>query len=255
MKIVYGPVPSWRLGRSLGIDLTCSNEKVCSFDCIYCQIGRTKKLTMERKEHVSLSDLENELKFAIDNTKFDVTTFSGTGEPTLAKNLSEAVKTVKKLTNVPTAILTNSSLMTNRTVQKELMEFDIVVAKLDAHNSKLFQQINRSCPVLSFDSVVKGIKQFKELYEGRLCLQIMFINENKIYAKEIAELAKTINPSEVQINTPIRPSPVKPLGPNDVLKLSNHFKGLNVRTIYEFMKPDVKILNKEDVLRRRKVLS
>ena len=255
MKLIYGPVPSWRLGRSLGIDLICSDEKICSFDCIYCQLGRTKKLSVNRNKFVSTSDLERELKVALDRVEFDVITFSGTGEPTLAKNLASAVKIVRKITDIPLAILTNSSLMFDSEVRNELLKFDIVIAKLDAHNSELFRRINRPSSELNFDYIIEGIRKFQYLfYDGKLCLQIMFINDNKKYAKEIAELARSLHPSEVQINTPLRQNPIKPLNPKEILDISNHFKGLNVRTIYESMKPDVKILDKEDVLKRRTVL-
>lgn len=254
MKIVYGPVSSWRLGRSLGIDLICSDEKICSFDCIYCQLGRTKKLTLNREKFVSTNDLEKELKVALNKVEFDVITLSGTGEPTLAKNLSHAVKTIRKLTDTPIAILTNSSLLSDNFVRDELMALDIVVAKLDAHNAELFQRINRQSPKLSFDAMLGGLEKFRDIYSGKLCLQMMFIDENKNHAEKLAELARTIKPEEVQINTPLRSSPVRPLSPEDIAKIATNFRGLNIKTVYESEKPAVKVLDKNELLARRKTV-
>jgi len=253
MKIIYGPVPSWRLGRSLGIDLICSENKICSFDCVYCQLGHTKRKTTKRKVFVSIEKVEKELKNALEKVEFNVITFSGTGEPTLAKNLPEAVKTIRKLADIPIAILTNSFLLSDNFMRDELMLVDIVVAKLDAPNKELFQKINNPVKGINFDKVVQGIKWFREGFDGKLSLQMMFIEENKEYAEEMAGIARFLNPDEVQINTPLRPCPVKPLTPMEIENIEKHFNGLNAVSVYKGGKPEIKYyLDKNEVLKRRK---
>ena len=129
MKIVYGPVSSWRLGRSLGVDLICSKEKICSFDCIYCQLGEPWKNNVQRKNFISIKEMESEVVSALQSTTPDVITFSGSGEPTLAKNIDLAIKTIRKISNIPLAVLTNSSLMNREDVRNTLGKLDVVVAK------------------------------------------------------------------------------------------------------------------------------
>jgi len=133
MKIIYGPVSSWRLGSSLGVDLICSKKRICSFNCSYCQLGKPYFIKTKRKNFISIKDMKKELIEALKKTSPDVITFSGTGEPTLAKNLNLAIETIKKLTQIPIAILTNSTLMYEKDVRAALDKIDVVVAKLDAH--------------------------------------------------------------------------------------------------------------------------
>jgi wyosine [tRNA(Phe)-imidazoG37] synthetase (radical SAM superfamily) len=253
MKIVYGPVPSWRLKRSLGVDLICSENKTCSFDCVYCQLGRTKRKTSKRKVFVSVKKMEEELKSALEKVEFDVIAFSGTGEPTLAKNLDKAIDTIKKYTKLPLVILTNSSLINNAEVRNALNKLDVVVAKLDAPNKELFQKINNPTKEINFDKIVQGIKQFRDEFNGKLSLQMMFTEENRRYAEEMARIAKSLSPDEVQINTPLRPCPVKPLTPMEIENIEKHFNGLNVVSVYKKSKPEIKYyLDKNEILKRRK---
>ena len=135
MKIVYGPIASWRLGKSLGVDLTCHKGKICSFDCIYCQLKKTEKITAQRGTFISMDQLKKELTSALEKTKPDVITFSGMGEPTLANNMDEVIQLVRELSDFPIAILTNSSLFYDKEVQNNLKQLDIIVAKQDAPNN------------------------------------------------------------------------------------------------------------------------
>ena len=143
MKIVYGPVASWRLGESLGVDLTCQPGKICTFDCIYCQLAKTIAITSKKDNYINISSMEKELQKALKQKSPDVVTLSGMGEPTLAKNIDEVIKTIRRNTDVPIAILTNSTLLNDVEVQNSLKKIDIIVAKLDASNEKLFQEINQ----------------------------------------------------------------------------------------------------------------
>jgi len=136
-SIVYGPVPSWRLGRSLGIDLLSQKAKTCNFNCIYCQLGETVNPVTQRGEFVSLAQLSDELN-EVRGIAADYVTFSGTGEPTLAINLGQAIEVAKSTLNLPVAVLTNSSLMPSKGVRHDLAKADVVVATVDAHSQKLF---------------------------------------------------------------------------------------------------------------------
>lgn len=253
-SIIYGPVASWRLGRSLGIDLLSTNRKTCSFNCIYCQLGKTAHLVTEPGEFVSLEQLGKEISLA-KQIKADYATFSGMGEPTLSNNLGMAIDMVKSALNLPVAVLTNSSLMSRENTRCQLSHADTVIAKLDAPNEKLFTGINRQAFGLHLNQIVDGIKQFRNGYKGNLALQMMFVEANKGYAPEMAALAREISPGEVQINTPLRPCGVKPLSPDDIAAIKMEFASFeNVVTVYESPKPEVMPFDMANTLRRRPVL-
>ena len=251
MSIIYGPVPSWRLGRSLGIDLLSTRGKTCSFDCVYCQLGRTVHFVIERKEFVPISRLVVELE-SVRGVAADYATFSGVGEPTLARNLGQAIKIVKPVLGLPVAVLTNSSLMPRQDVRQELARADVVVAKLDAPNEKLFRVINKPGSGYSLNEILQGIKRFRSEFSGKLALQMMFVEANKDYASEMARVAEQLSPDEVQLNTPLRPCAAKPLPPEDISAIRQAFLGFrNVLTVYGAPRPAVAPLNVEEIRRRR----
>ncbi|MBO8131870.1 MAG: radical SAM protein [Candidatus Marinimicrobia bacterium] len=253
-KYVYGPVPSWRLGSSLGIDPLSQKIKVCTFNCIYCQLGKKVLYTDERKVYVETEKVIEEIK-RVPEIEIDYITFSGMGEPTLAKNLLEIVRVIRKIRNEKIAILTNSSLINSDDVKKELSEFDLVVAKLDAVDQETFLKINRPMDGVEIRKIIEGVISFKKNYKGKLALQIMFTEENKNHAKEIAKVAAKIHPDEVQINTPLRPSKAKPLDKEELSEISKYFDGLNYMTVYETeRKKVVPISEKETMERRGKIL-
>ena len=177
-KYIYGPVPSWRLGSSLGIDLLSQEEKICNFDCVYCQLGATKRHTIERKIYVPVKEVIEELE-KIPIAGIDYITFSGRGEPTLAENLGQAIKAIKLIRKIPVAVLTNGSLMAKEEVRKELALADFVIAKLDACSPESLQEINNPHQDIEFTNVLEGIKEFRKSYQGKLALQMMFIDKNK----------------------------------------------------------------------------
>ena len=183
-SIIYGPVPSWRLGRSLGIDLLSTSGKVCSFDCLYCQLGKTITLTTKRREFISIAKLGEELE-EVKGVVADYVTFSGGGEPTLASNLGQAIEIAKSSLHLPVAVLTNSSLMPREDVRRDLAKADVVVATVDAHNQELFRQINRPVTALLLGDILEGIKLFRREFKGKLCLEVMFIELNKNFAGEM----------------------------------------------------------------------
>ena len=253
MKSVYGPVASWRLGKSLGVDLICSECKICSFDCVYCQLERTEEITNQRREFVSIQRVNKEVEDALAITSPDVITFSGTGEPTLATNLDEAIDALRKITDIPLAILTNSSLMDHKDVQQTLAKLDIIVAKLDASNPELFKVVNQPAPGVEFESVIRGMKELRSNFSGTFALQIMFIEANKAYASDIATLSREINPDEVQINTPLRPCEVAPLSKEELMTIEKEFKGLNTINVYTSTRPKTDPLDKMELFKRRRL--
>lgn len=252
MGTVYGPVPSWRLGRSIGIDLISREEKTCSFDCIYCQLGKTKHMTTERKVFVPTEEVIEDLKKVLKKTEADVITFSGTGEPTLASNLGEVANRIHEISDLPLAILTNSSLIWRPDMREDLKKLDIVCAKLEAPNEEVFKIINSPAQEVTLEKVIGGIKKFREEYTGKLALQIMFIKQNQDYAKEIANIAREIEPNEIQLDTPLRPCAVKPLDQKEIRRIEREFSGMkNVKSVYDFEKPKVDVVDLKKTRRRR----
>jgi len=250
-SIIYGPVPSWRLGRSLGVDLLSMPGKTCSFSCVYCQLGKTANFTTERRDFVSTAKLREELE-GVKGVAADYVTFSGTGEPTLASNLGQAIELAKSALHLPVAVLTNSSLMSRADVRHELAKADVVVATVDAHNEGLFRRINRPATAVLLNDILEGIKHFRREFSGKLSIEVMFIKLNENFAGEIAEVVRSLLPDEVQLNTPLRPCGVRPLTPLQMDAIKGSFRNLsNVVTVYEASRPEVKPLNLKETLRRR----
>ncbi|MDD5233444.1 MAG: radical SAM protein [Syntrophales bacterium] len=154
-KYVYGPVDSWRLGVSLGIDLLSQDAKVCTFDCSYCQLGRTPAYTTERRLYVSTEEILEEMA-GLPEVEEDHITFSGIGEPTLARNLGEAISAVRRIRRRPVAVLTNASLMFREDVREDLLSANYVIAKLDACSPDSFEEINRPAPGIAYRDVLEG---------------------------------------------------------------------------------------------------
>lgn len=235
MGVVYGPVLSWRFGSSLGIDLI-SGSKVCTFDCIYCQLGRTVLKVSKPgdfRNYVKAEKVVKELEDFINKIDFnsvDVVTFSGSGEPTLNPELGKIVELVKYIVGEkPLVILTNSSLFYLRKVREALSKIDIVSAKLDAGDEKAFKIINRSyLEKLSINKVIGYIKEFKSIYDGKLMIQTMFLNttlgftnsEGEHFEKLIDAYLK-IEPDVIQVDTPYRPGGEKFVKPVSIEKLKN----------------------------------
>lgn len=257
-KYCYGPVGSWRLGISLGVDPVSQAEKVCNFDCVYCQLGHRAPRQPGRAVYLLPGDLGAELE-AI-KAPADFITFSGRGEPTLAANLTELRLECARCRPEKTAVITNSALMYSARVREELASFDFVLAKLDAPDEALFNAINRPGPGVYFKEVVKGLVLFSKGSRGRLAIQTMLIGANKGRAKELARLYSEIRPDEVQLNTPLRPCAEKPLFRAEVeaaaaeveTELARLGAGdIKVITVYGQKAPAVKPVSAPDTLRRR----
>ncbi len=255
LKYLYGPVPSWRLGASLGIDPVSQKRKVCSFDCIYCQLGKTGFFTDERRIFIPCSDVIKEFELLPSSLKIDYITFSGACEPTLARNLGEMIRAVKRTRPEKVAVITNSSLLHRHDVRDDLLSADFVIAKLDASSGETLRTVNRPMKTITFEQILSGIKQFKASYKGRLALQMMFIEQNKSCVQDIARLAREIHPDEIQINTPLRPCQVKPLPEEEIDKISIYFDGLNAVSVYKAERQNVQPISDEETLKRRGKIS
>ncbi|MBI1724550.1 MAG: radical SAM protein [Candidatus Tectomicrobia bacterium] len=202
---VYGPVDSWRFGRSLGVDLIL-RESVCSFNCVYCQLGCIQVVTAGRRLFVPTTRVMEDLAASAWRGS-DLITFSGSGEPTLALNLGEALRGVKAATGVTTHVLTNGTLLGDPAVRRDLLEAGRVSVKLDAPDEAAFQRINRPAPGVTLAGVLEGTLQFRREYKGHLDTQVMFLPANRGMAEALCVLLNRIRPDEVQLNTPKRAYP------------------------------------------------
>ncbi len=203
MSIIFGPIKSRRLGTSLGIDLMPDN--VCSLDCLYCEAGKTKIKTVERKEWISTEIVINELKEYFKNytIKLDYITFSGRGEPTLHTGLGEIIAEIKKMTNTNVAVLTNSTLMNIKDVQNSLLQADLVVPSLDSVIEKTFKKIDLPHPSISVSNIVESLVEFREIYKGEIWLEILLLknfNDTIEEFEAFKEAVLKIKPNRVQIN-------------------------------------------------------
>jgi wyosine [tRNA(Phe)-imidazoG37] synthetase (radical SAM superfamily) len=202
---VYGPVQSWRVGQSLGIDLLAVNS-ICSFHCLYCQLGQINEHIRERKLFVTTEQVMADLRESQWQAA-DVITFSGSGEPTLASNLGAVIQAVKTFTHKPIVVLTNSTLLGDSTVRQDLAAADKVFCKLDAATDRTLKLINRPVAGLSVRGIVAGIKALREEYRGHLAIQTMLLPINRHEVESLALLLQEIQPDEVQLNTPSRAVP------------------------------------------------
>jgi wyosine [tRNA(Phe)-imidazoG37] synthetase (radical SAM superfamily) len=202
---IFGPVPSRRLGRSLGIDLV--PFKTCTYDCIYCQLGRTSCKTVERKEWVPLEAVLEELEQKL-STQPDYITLSGSGEPTLFSRIDELIDRIKALTDIPVAVLTNGSLLWQEDVRRQLLQADLVIPSLDAGNESLFRLVNRPHDSISFAKMLEGLIAMRGEFAGQYWLEVFVLAGYSDLQAELARLRECVDrirPDRVQLNTVIRP--------------------------------------------------
>lgn len=208
MKYVYGPVPSRRLGQSLGIDPIPS--KTCDYQCIYCQLGKTTILTNERKDFYPKEEILKELEDRIyqNEGKYDYVTFVGSGEPTLCKSLGKLILKARDLSKKPICVITNGSLLYKDDVKNDLIFSDVVLPTLDAGDEKLFIKINRPHPTIRYENIIQGYIDFRNEFDGKFWIEIMVIkgiNDSKEELLKIKEKLDLIQPDRIDVNVPIRP--------------------------------------------------
>jgi len=253
---LFGPVPSRRLGRSLGIDVI--PPKTCSFDCVYCESGRTTCHTLERKVFVPperiIQDLRNHLSDHPGQT--DILTLSSAGEPTLYSALGDLLHMVKEnFPELPLAVLTNGSLLWDPQVRKDLRWADIVIPSLDAVTSEVFRTINRPCRGLTVDAILEGLLAFRKEYRGHLRVEVLLVSHHNDHPAELARLARVlqaVQPDAVELNTVVRPPAFPGAGGLSQGAMEGslaHFSGLNARIIGSYQGGGIS--RSEDRLDRR----
>ncbi len=203
-KYLVGPITSRRLGLSLGIDPIPS--KTCSFDCLYCEVTKTNNKTVERKEYVNADEILSELKHYLEKGKKkpDYITFSGSGEPTLNSKLGYIIKGIKKLTNIPVAVITNSSIIDRLDVREELLKADLIIPSLDAVTESVFKKIDLPHKSIKIENIINGLIELRKEYNKEIWLEVLVLkgyNDSIEEIKKIAEVAKKINPDKIQINS------------------------------------------------------
>lgn len=207
LNCIFGPIPSRRLGRSLGISPI--PKKTCNYSCVYCQLGRTDKMTNTRKEYFPLEVIIQEFKdYLKEIDDFDVVSIVGEGEPTLYSRLGELIDQIKTIIDKPVAVITNSALLYEKDVQEALMKADIVLPSLDAYNEEVYKKVDRPFGKLDFNRELNGLIEFSKLYKGELWLEVMLVKNMNSSRKDIDEFKKIIdkiNHDRVYINTPVRP--------------------------------------------------
>ncbi len=205
MSYIFGPVPSRRLGRSLGVDLV--PFKTCSYDCIYCQLGRTTNKTTQRKEWVPLDEVVAELRTKLSSAP-DYITLSGSGEPTLYSRTGELIDRIKGMTDIPVAVLTNGSLLWKADVRSQLMNADLVVPSLDAGDEGMFRAVNRPHEDISFEKMLQGLIDFRREFQGQYWLEVFLLAGHNVITAEVEKLANCVSrikPDRLQLNTATRP--------------------------------------------------
>jgi len=221
-KYLFGPVPSRRLGMSLGIDLI--PHKICTLNCVYCECGPTTKLTLERKEYIPYNDVVKELNnYFSDNPDSDYITFSGSGEPTLNSRIGDVLRFIKlKKPDIPVAVLTNGTLFYQKQLRKELCDADLVLPSLDAASELSFQRINRPYHGLNIQEYIQGLQDFRNEYKGKIWLEVLILpgyNDNSEDLKLLKKAFDKIQPDIIQLNTLDRPGTVSDIRAADRTKL------------------------------------
>lgn len=237
-KYLFGPVPSRRLGLSLGVSPI--PKKTCNYSCVYCQLGRTNQMTNRRSEYVPLQEILAEFRaFLQRGIAFDVVTIVGEGEPTLALNLRQLISGLQELTDKPVAVITNGALLAKEEVRAALLEADIVLPSLDAYDEDSFRKINRPYGKIKFWEVFEGLRTFTQDYQGQLWLEVMLVqglNDTDDALLRLKELIEQLRFNRLYLNTPVRvtaESWVEQPAPEVVQKAARLFGAMTIDSLAE----------------------
>jgi len=208
---LFGPVPSRRLGISLGVDLV--PMKTCTLNCIYCECGESTHLTLERGEYVPFAMVKKELPFYFENNPApDYITFSGSGEPTLNSRIGDVLDFIKnQIHDIPVAVLTNGTLFYQKQVREDIEGATVIIPSLDSATEKVFRKINRPSPHLKVDTIIQGLIQLRKEYSGKIWLEIFIVpgmNNTEQELTALKQVIEKIEPDQIQLNTLDRPGPV-----------------------------------------------
>jgi wyosine [tRNA(Phe)-imidazoG37] synthetase (radical SAM superfamily) len=239
--LLYGPVPSRRLGFSLGVDIL--PFKTCSMDCVYCQLGSVPRTVVRRREYVPVADVLAQIKAALGSgRRIDAVTFSGSGEPTLHSGIDRIIRGIKRMTSIPVVVLTNSSTLTSPAGRKAIARADIVVPSLDAATERVFARINRPHKGLTAEKIIAGLVAFRKAFRGRIWLEIMLVkgfNDGPAHLRALKKAVERIRPDRVQLNTVVRPPAertARALSPSEMERIRKYF-GEKAETLVRGIKP------------------
>jgi len=206
MAYVFGPVPSRRLGLSLGVDLI--PPKTCTFDCLYCQVGRTTSRTLEPKAFVPVREVIGEIKKKILKNAPDAVTLAGSGEPTLYSEIDQVIASIKEITEIKVALLTNGALFWKEEIRQRVLKADIIMPTLSSAFDHTFREIHRPHPGLDLATIINGLKMLRQDYKGQIFLEVVFlagVNDTKREVEALKNLVEQISPEKIQLNTVVRP--------------------------------------------------
>ena len=218
---VYGPVPSRRFGLSLGVDLV--PKKTCCYDCIYCQLGKTTELTVERTDFYPVGEVLADVREALDSgPRPDVITLAGSGDPALYRSSGPLIDGLHELCDIPVVLLTNGALLFDGEVARDALQADILAPSLDAGDQETFSQINRPHQSIGFVDMLRGLQAVCEKHPGTVRLEVMLVGGQNDSDESIQRIAGQLGPiraDSIDINTPVRPTPGGEAVPSDVERL------------------------------------
>lgn len=258
-KHVFGPVPSRRLGISLGVDLV--KPKSCNMNCVFCECGATPKLADKREHFKDIKEVENEIKSVLKDVKPDYVTFSGSGEPTLSKDLGEIINWIKDNTDANVCLITNSLLLNDDEVIKEVQRADLIIPTLNSVDDEIFHKINRPSKDVHISMVMSGLKKLSAVYKGKVYLETFIIeglNDGAEHIKKMADFLKTIKFTKIQLNSLARKGAENWVKPASIETLNNVKKifaenGIdNVEIVKELSERKEKIEMEEDLIENMK---
>lgn len=258
-KHVFGPVPSRRLGISLGVDLV--KPKSCNMNCVFCECGATPKLADKRESFKDIKEVESEIKSVLKDVKPDYITFSGSGEPTLSKDLGEIINWIKDNTDANVCLITNSLLLNDDEVINEVLRADLIIPTLNSVDDEIFHKINRPSKDIHISMVMSGLQKLSAVYNGKIYLETFIIeglNDGEEHIKKMAEFLKTIKFTKIQLNSLarkgaerwVKPASIKVL--NSVKKIFIENGINNVEIVKELSERKEKIEMEEDLIENMK---
>lgn len=258
-KHVFGPVPSRRLGVSLGVDLV--TPKSCNMNCVFCECGATRELKLKRESFKDIEEVKNEILEAIKIVKPDYITFSGSGEPTLSKDLGKIIEWIKSNLEIKVCVITNSLLLEDNEVVKELEKADLIMPTLNSVNNLIFKKINRPSAQIDVSQVMRGLENLSKKYKGKIYIESFIIeglNDSNEHTEKMVAFLKNINFTKLQLNTLDRPGTenwVQPASYETMQRIKNKYLELgisNVEIVKEMKELDKKIEVNEELLKNMK---
>lgn len=258
-KHVFGPVPSRRLGVSLGVDLV--TPKSCNMNCVFCECGATRELKLKRESFKDIDEVKNEILEAIKIVKPDYITFSGSGEPTLSKDLGKIIEWIKSNLEIKVCVITNSLLLEDNEVVKELEKADLIMPTLNSVDNLIFKKINRPSAQIDVSQVMRGLENLSKKYKGKIHIESFIIeglNDSNEHTEKMVAFLKNINFTKLQLNTLDRPGTenwVQPASYETMQRIKNKYLELgisNVEIVKEMKELDKKIEVNEELLKNMK---